>query len=107
MASRSFFITSKAQADIDETLEYISTVLSNPFAAKALLVSIEKKINNILAFPLSYPSIDNLFVKKQNVRKVVIKSYILYYLYDEENDSVYILRLLYGKRNLDEIIKEL
>ena len=47
-----------------------------------------------------YPTISNEFVKRTDIRKVNIKSYVMYYVCDKEYESIIILRVVYNKRNL-------
>ena len=49
----------------------------------------------------------NEFLQIENVRKKLVGNYIMYYLLDIEENIIYILRIVYGKRNLDEILKKL
>lgn len=42
-----------------------------------------------------------LYIKK------LVGNYIIYYLLDIGENIIYILRIVYGKRNLDEILKKL
>ena len=64
-------------------------------------------IEEARAFPESGSLVDNEFLQIENVRKKLVGNYIKYYLLDIGENIIYILRIVYGKRNLDEILKKL
>lgn len=105
MASNAFQFTDAAKEDLDNTLSYISKELCNPIAAKNLFEKIEKKIDMICDFPESCPVVENEFVVRKDIRKSIVDNYIIYYIFEEDKKIISILRIVYGRRNLDEILK--
>lgn len=102
-----FKFTRRAAKDLDEILSYIAVKLSNPKAAKDFADSLQSAIDEACAFPESGSSVINEFLPIDNVRKKIISSYIMYYLPDDDVKEIRILRIVYGRRNLSEIIKEM
>ena len=47
------------------------------------------------------------FLPNRTVRKKLVGSDMLYYVPDREDERIYILRALYGRRNLDELLREM
>lgn len=105
MVSNSYYFTRDAKNDLDEILNYIAIVLCNPNAANSFLKEIQNAITNILIFPKSHSIIENEFLKHNDIRKINVKKYILYYVYNEVEHSIIILRILYGQRDIDQLIK--
>ena len=104
MASKySFVLTEKAEADLDQILNYIAVELDNPQAASNFLDRIIEVIDIICCFPDSGAQIDNPFVANKNVRFKVIGNFILYYLADHKSLQCYVLRIVYGGRDLTKI----
>ena len=97
-----FKFTDKAENDFDEILNYISNKLCNFQAANDLFNEIFKTFHNIIAFPLSYPLLENEYVRNRNIRKAIINNYNLYYVI--ENNILVVLRIIYNKRDLSELI---
>jgi hypothetical protein len=64
--------------DIDHTLNYISNKLCNKKSAIDLMNNIEACINNICAFPLSYPNCNYYLIKDDSIRHAVIKNIFLF-----------------------------
>ena len=83
----------KAEADMDEILSYNSIELSNP--------------DSICAIPKIGRLVENEFLPDREVRKSLVGNYILYYLPDTREKIIYILRILYGRRSLDELVREI
>lgn len=100
-------LTGKAEADLDNILSYMAAQLSNPQAAAAFLEKLQDAISEACSFPESGSPVDNEFLPCKTIRKKRIGNYILYYFPDEKAEIIYILRILYGHRNLDEILREM
>ena len=77
--------TDKAENDLDEILNYISNKLCNFQAANDLFNEIFKTIHNIIAFPLSYPLLENEYVRNRNIRKAIINNYNLYHVIENKH----------------------
>ena len=97
----------KAEADLDEILSYISIELSNPQAASSFLKDLQTVIDSICAIPKMGRIVENEFLPDREVRKSLVGNYILYYLPDTNKKIIYILRILYGRRSLDEVVREI
>jgi len=97
----------KAEADLDEILSYISIELSNSQAASSFLKDLQTVIDSICAIPKIGRIVENEFLPDREVRKPLVGNYILYYLPDTNEKIIYILRILYGRRSLDELVREI
>ena len=97
----------KAEADLDEILSYISIELSNPQAASSFLKDLQTVIDSICAIPNMGRIVENEFLPDREVRKSLVGNYILCYLPDTNEKIIYILRILYGRRSLDELVREI
>ena len=94
--------TRTAAADLEETIDYIDHVLFNPDASEHLLKQLEKELLNLAEFP---ECTEDPFLAEQGIRFVTVKNYLLFYTIDAENQAVYIIRFLYGKRNWINVLK--
>lgn len=101
----SYRFTKKAEQDLDEILNYISVDLVNPAAAQNLGRKIFEKIDMIRMFSDSGTPVDNEFLADKTVRKLSVDNYVIYYKTYYEEKVISIIRIVYGKRNLDEILK--
>ena len=105
MASNSYRFTEKAESDLDEILGYISLNLGNPTAAKSFYEELFSKIDLIRDFPESCEKVRNEYVKRDDVRKALVGNYVVYYVHEPKEMLVTILRIVYGGRNLEELIR--
>lgn len=108
MASKfSFKLTKTARNDLDDIVSYISLTLSNPQASSHFLDQFENVVNEPCYFPESGPLVDNEFLIGSNIRKKPVGNYIIYYLPNIEEEIIYVIRIVYGKRNMEEILRYL
>ena len=100
-------LTQKADADLDDIIGYLAMELSNPKAASDFVDRLQGVIEEARAFPESGSLVVNEFAPTTEIRKKLIGNYILYYLPDFEQKKIFVLRIVYGRRNMDEILRQL
>jgi len=106
MASKlSYRFTPRASEDLLSILGYIKNELSNPKAASDLALKIFNGIDQVRQYPDSGIKVDNPHITDKSVRKFYADNYIVFYKTDKEAKSLIIVRIVYGKRNLCEILK--
>lgn len=99
--------TEKAVQDLDEILHYIAIDLDNPVAAKSLSRKVFEKIDSARYFPESGSPVENEFLADKTVRKLIVDHYIIYYKAHHDEKMISVIRIVYGKRNLDEILRQM
>lgn len=102
-----YSFTDAAKADLDEILYYISTELDNPTAASSFFESVENTISQLIEFPKSGAIVENEFLTAENIRKVPIGNYSLYYSPDNIQSTIVIIRIIYAKRSPEWISSQL
>jgi len=95
-------ISPKAQKDMLEIKEYISEELCNSTAATNVLSIITKRIRELTEFPLIGAPLSSVIDIETGYRFLVCGQYIAFYRY--ENDTVYVDRVLYGRRDFMRIL---
>jgi plasmid stabilization system protein ParE len=91
-------VTQEAHDDIDEIIGYITNVLRNPIAAGNLLTEIEDSYKIIEQAPEAFAYCNDKRLRKNGYRKIVVKSYIIFYRVDYEASTVNVMRVIYGRR---------
>ena len=94
-------LSQNAEADLDGIVSYIAVELSNPQAASDFVDKLGKVIDEIRSFPESFSYVNNEIEKKR------IGRYIMYYMPVKDEKMIYVVRIVYGKRNMEEILREL
>ncbi len=100
-------LTQKAADDLDGIISYIALELCNPKAASDFMDQLQAAIDEARSFPESGASVVNDYLANTNVRKKPVGNYILYYLPDAVKQMIFVLRIVYGRRNMDEILRKL
>lgn len=102
-----FMLVRKAEEDLEEIVSHLAQQLCNPQAAASFLAQLRTSIEEACAFPESGSPVDNEFLPVQTIRKKLVRSYVLYYLPDPDANKIYVLRIVYGRRNLEEVLREI
>ncbi len=93
-----------ANDDLDGIYRYISEHLVAPKAANDLLDNIETSIMRLKDFLYSgSPAVDDI-LNSRGYRKLIVKNYILFYLIDETEKQVVIMRVLYGAQQYESLL---
>lgn len=92
-----------AKRDMDDIIYYISNTLNNKKAASALAQNFINSANNILNFPYG-SSVCHLGSLKYEYRSIKVKNFLMFYIIDEENKIVTIVRVLYQKMDISNIL---
>ncbi|MBQ6205636.1 MAG: type II toxin-antitoxin system RelE/ParE family toxin [Oscillospiraceae bacterium] len=85
-----------AQADLDKTAAYMENVLRNPGAARKFVQDMKQQIQILRDFPemgTPFESADGEAI----YRRLVCGNYVA--LYRLDGDTVYVDRILYGRRD--------
>ena len=86
-----------AEADIMSALDYVTFTLDALSAANELLDELDKTVRQPAEFPYSCELYRTERPVKDEIRKVPVKNYVLYYAVFQ--DTVEIRRFLHGRRN--------
>ena len=100
----SYIYTKTARNDLFSIIEYISVDLSNSSAAKNLFQKVEKALELICVFPLSSPEYLGVHVHVEGLRVKAIDNYLLFYRVDETKEIIEIIRILFSKQDVVNII---
>lgn len=94
----------KASEDLEQIYSYITGLLMAEIAADNLLEKIEISIMRLEIFPYSGSFIVDEPLKNRGYRKLIIENYIAFYLVNEQEKQVVIMRILYGAQNYQDIL---
>lgn len=91
-----------AEADILAAVDYISFTLDAPKAANDLLDELDKTVAQLAEFPYSCELYRTERPMKDELRKVPVKGYVLYYAVFP--DRVEIRRFLHGRTDRSKLV---
>jgi toxin ParE1/3/4 len=104
MSSYNIVITEAAQRDLLDIFDYIAFELLEPESASRLLSKIKLKVKSLEEFPERNNIISELKYEAQNIRWCLIENYVIFYQVSEIQNQVFILRVLYRKRNWEHLL---
>jgi plasmid stabilization system protein ParE len=87
----------EARSDLAEIKEYIGVSLENPGAASRMVTRIAKQIRELERFPEIGTPLSAIADIETNYRFIVCRGYLVFYRF--EQNRVYIIRVLHGRRN--------
>lgn len=85
----------EARQDLIDIKKYIKYNLQEPNIANKLINKIKKSIEAITNNPEIYAIVDDDFIKKLEIRKIIVGNYIVFYRI--KNNKIQIVRILYGR----------
>jgi len=97
-------ITDEARHDLEKIYDYISLELKNDIAAKKLIRKIRDSIIRLREFPYMSELLKDEILRKKGYRKIVIDNYIVIYKVNKDERSVIIVRIIYNRRQYQDLI---
>ena len=98
-------LTDRAMRDVRETVGYLRSELNNEKAAGRWMDAIEKSLAQLCLFPESGAAIFEEYLPDRNIRKKVKENYVLYYQILREQRIIRVLRVVYGRRDQENIVQ--
>lgn len=95
-------ISVEASNDLQEIKRYISEDLNNPIAANSTVLRITKAIHTLETFPDIGAPLASIIELPTDYRFLVCGNYLVFYR--QENGEVYIIRVIYGKRDYINVL---
>lgn len=86
--------------------DYIFEKLRSPEAAENTVTAISKAINGLDFMPQRYATLPGDFLERDNVRRMQVKKYFVYYSIDEDTKIVNILDVMYVGREQREQLSD-
>lgn len=97
--------TAHARKDLDRVFSYIASELYAPQAATRIMKMIDQSISNLSTQPFIAPLINDEFLSKKGLRKLVAEDYIILYKVQTTVNNVLIYRIVNGRTNYISLFK--
>lgn len=97
-------ITSQAERDLRQIFEYIYNELQSPINANNQLDRLEDRITRLDQMPFRYRLYEREPWKSRGLRVMPVDNYLVFYIPDEQTQIVNVVRVMYGGRNVTEIL---
>ena len=100
-------LTDQADSDLRSIYEYIACVLLEPGIAAGQLDRIEKGILSLDVMPERYCVFGKEPWQSRGLRKMPVDNYIVFYIPKLKEKLVYVIRVMYGGRNIEEQLRRI
>lgn len=94
-------LTRQAESDLQSIYQYIAVDLLSPQNAAGLLERLEKSIASLDQMPERYRVYDAQPWNSRNLRIMPVGNYLVFYISDHKTEIVTVIRVLYGRRDID------
>lgn len=94
----------EALDDLREIYAYIANELFAPETATAQLARIQKEIRSLDFMPARYVSVEWEPWHSMQMHQLPVDNFVVYYLINDEKKRVTVVRVIYGGRDVEEII---
>lgn len=93
-------ISSQAESDLREIYEYIAYELLSPPTAARQLQRLEEEILSLDQMPNRYPAYLEEPWNSRGLRVMSVDNYLVYYIPDAATQTVSVIRVMYGGRDI-------
>ncbi len=106
MSAWKVIYTEQAEADLREIYEYIAYTLLEPEAAKNQARRIMDAAGKLDQLPLRHPLYDKEPWQSKGLRVLTVDHFLAFYLPIEKQNTVVVIRIMYGGRNIREHLSQ-
>ena len=99
-------LSERAKNDLREIYTYIALNLFAPNSASKLLSRLKEAICSLNLFPEAYPVYEAVGFAEHRLRMMPVGRYRVFYLVDHKENSVYIVRVLFERQDVEKELKQ-
>ena len=94
------------EKQLDDIVDYITDELEAPLSALNVLADLEAAMESLSMFPKRVPIIQDEKFIMYELRRLVVRQYLIYFTVDDWNRQVNIVAIIYGKRDQAAAFKQ-
>ena len=99
-------ISETAEQDLENIILYLRNELSGDVIADKYKILFKQKLKDLENVAGSMPIISEELTGFNNIRKVNVRNYIIFYIVDEENSKALVLRIGHAFMDWEKYLKE-
>ncbi len=100
-------MTPQAQNDLRSIFEYIAITLQSPQNAAGQFDRLEGSIDSLEQMPERFRVYDKEPWRSRNLRIMPVDHYLVFYIPNREKETVTIIRVMYGGRDIDRQLESM
>ena len=90
-------VSETAEKDLENILKYLRYNLAGDIIADKYKLLFKQELKNLEDIAGSMPILSQELTGYNNIRKINVRNYIVFYIVDEENSKALVVRLIYSK----------
>ncbi len=98
--------TDQAKRDLRDIIDYITFELREPQIAVNTARQITNEILSLNQMPMRYRLYDEEPWQSRGLRYFSVKNYLIFYYPDEKSNTVFVVRVIYGGRDISRQLNE-
>ena len=106
MANYLIIYSDEALQDLREIFEYIAGELREPAIAAAQINRIREQVRSLGHFPARNKKVAWEPWRSMGMRQMPVDNFIAFYTIDDTQPAVQIVRIFYGKRDIESYIRQ-
>lgn len=99
-------ISETAEQDLENIILYLRYNLAGDIIADKYKILFKQEFKNLENIAGSMPILNEELTGHKNIRKVNVRNYIVFYIVDEENSKVFVLRIGHAFMDWEKYLKE-
>lgn len=99
-------ISETAEQDLENIILYLRYNLAGGIIADKYKILFKQEFKNLENIAGSMPILNEELTGHKNIRKVNVRNYIVFYIVDEENFKVFVLRIGHAFMDWEKYLKE-
>lgn len=92
-------LTKAAASDLQQIHDHIAHELLAPDSAASLIRTLRDAIRKSAAYPLALPPVNDPHLRAKGYRRIIVKSYTVFVIPDEDAEVLNIMRVLYYRQD--------
>ena len=105
--SRAIKYTETAEKELDDIFDYIANTLLEPKTAHDLVSLIIKEVLSLDEMPFRQRLYEDEPWHSKGLRVLTVKNHLVFFLPVESDNTVYIVRIMYGGRDINYLLNDL
>lgn len=99
-------VSKTAEQDLENILKYLKHNLTEDIIADKYKLLFKQKLKNLEDIAGSMPILNEELTGYNNIRKVNVRNYVIFYVVDEENSKALVLRIGHTFMNWEKYLKD-
>ena len=100
-------VAKQARHDMKMVYEYIADVLLEPVTAEKQYTRIENAIYTLDHMPERFRQYEKEPWRSRNLRIMPVDNYLVFYLVDNKKRTATVIRVMYGRRNIEKELDDM